>query len=271
MAHAESFRQTMLAPGHFIGAAQRTCTAGGFEVGQWLARGTRQEPHGHDAAHLVFVFGGDYFTEAGGEPGQAGTPLVYNPAGTEHGDHLVSGAGCFLSISLRPELDLAPGELPLEPVQIGETRAQMLARRILRELLAEAEPDLIESLCLDLVATISPRPAGRSAGPDRWLERAREALSHEVGQGPAVGALAQALGIHPAHLTRRFREAFGATPGEYRRAWRLGLAARRIAARRHSLAEIALDCGFVDQSHLTNQFLRAYGVSPGRYRSLLAA
>jgi transcriptional regulator GlxA family with amidase domain len=37
---------------------------------------------------------------------------------------------------------------------------------------------------------------------------------------------------------------------------------------RCELAEIALHCGFVDQSHFTRVFSRSEGYSPGRWRRL---
>jgi AraC-like DNA-binding protein len=36
-----------------------------------------------------------------------------------------------------------------------------------------------------------------------------------------------------------------------------------------SLAEIAVACGFYDQSHLTNVFKRTTGFAPGEYRALI--
>jgi transcriptional regulator GlxA family with amidase domain len=37
------------------------------------------------------------------------------------------------------------------------------------------------------------------------------------------------------------------------------------------LAEIAVACGFVDQSHLTRAFTKSEGYSPGKWRRLRAA
>jgi AraC-like DNA-binding protein len=35
-----------------------------------------------------------------------------------------------------------------------------------------------------------------------------------------------------------------------------------------SLADIALACGFADQSHFTRTFTRVFGISPGAWRKL---
>jgi AraC-like DNA-binding protein len=43
-------------------------------------------------------------------------------------------------------------------------------------------------------------------------------------------------------------------------------AARRLADTDQPLAEIALACGFCDQSHLTRTFRRRTGLTPGAWR-----
>jgi AraC family transcriptional regulator len=48
---------------------------------------------------------------------------------------------------------------------------------------------------------------------------------------------------------------------------RLEWAAARLSEER-SLAQIALEAGFADQSHFTRAFRRHFGVTPGRYRAM---
>jgi AraC-like DNA-binding protein len=36
-----------------------------------------------------------------------------------------------------------------------------------------------------------------------------------------------------------------------------------------ALVEVALSCGFADQSHMTRNFKKAYGISPGRWATLV--
>jgi AraC family transcriptional regulator len=43
-----------------------------------------------------------------------------------------------------------------------------------------------------------------------------------------------------------------------------------LADRRNSLAEVALDTGFSEQSHFTRAFRAATGVSPGAWRREIA-
>lgn len=65
-------------------------------------------------------------------------------------------------------------------------------------------------------------------------------------------------------MLRAFSRATGLTPYAYLLQRRLERA-RALLGGSQPLAEIALACGFADQSHLTRLFTRLYGVSPGRY------
>jgi len=71
--------------------------------------------------------------------------------------------------------------------------------------------------------------------------------------------------VHPVHLAAAFRRHFGCTPGAYLRRARVERAAAMLK-RRLSLAEVALRCGFADQSHMTHAFRRTLGVTPGMLR-----
>lgn len=48
---------------------------------------------------------------------------------------------------------------------------------------------------------------------------------------------------------------------------RIDSAKRLLADTHHSIAEIALRCGFYDQAHFTRVFGRVVGTTPGRYRA----
>lgn len=87
------------------------------------------------------------------------------------------------------------------------------------------------------------------------------------------GALAAALGCSRATLYRAFA-AHG--EGVAQRIWdtRLTLARNMIESSRHvrlTLGDIALECGFLDQSAFNRMFRRRHGMTPGEARSRVAA
>ena len=78
--------------------------------------------------------------------------------------------------------------------------------------------------------------------------------------------VAAMLGLSRYHFHRLFRRAIGLTPGSWSRSVRLRRARGLIHAGA-SLADVANETGFSDQSHLTREFRRVYGVTPGTLRA----
>jgi AraC family transcriptional regulator len=153
--------------------------------------------------------------------------------------------------------------------EISAPAAVSIGRRISHELLApDASSELAaEGLVLQLLAmgereTADPR---RTTG---WLSNVLETLRERTLQAPTLTELAVQAGVHPGHLARTFRRAYGVTVCQYSRNLRLEWAASQLAGDT-PLAQIALDAGYSDQSHFTREFRRHLGVPPGRYRELL--
>lgn len=65
---------------------------------------------------------------------------------------------------------------------------------------------------------------------------------------------------------RRFLATFHLTPQRFLRKLRLRLASRALVYTDASLSEIALSCGFADQSHFSREFRRQFGRTPREYR-----
>jgi len=106
------------------------------------------------------------------------------------------------------------------------------------------------------------RRLGREAGP---IRRARGAIDDLYMQDLTLDELAGVAGLSRYHFLRAFRREVGVTPHAY-------LTSRRIAAAKGFLAgdaplsEVALACGFYDQSHFSRAFKGCTGVTPGQYR-----
>ena len=107
-----------------------------------------------------------------------------------------------------------------------------------------------------------PRSAGRENGP---VARARAAIDAAPEAEIGLDRLAAIAGLSRFHLIRAFRREVGVTPHIY-------LIGRRVARAKDFLAgatplsEVALACGFYDQSHFSRTFKAWSGVTPGQYR-----
>lgn len=78
--------------------------------------------------------------------------------------------------------------------------------------------------------------------------------------------LAERAGLSPYHFLRTFKRVTGVTPHQWLLRVRLREAARRLAASRDPVTDIALDVGFEDLSNFMRSFRAEFGMSPRRYR-----
>lgn len=115
---------------------------------------------------------------------------------------------------------------------------------------------------------------GRGANPQsasQWLDIVREQIDDVPHEPVSIAALAREAGVSPTHLTRRFRSAYGLSVTAYRNLRRVQRAIRQLAQVDTSLVDVAIDCGFHDQSHFTHHFRSVTGTPPGAWRRNLAA
>jgi AraC family transcriptional regulator len=69
-----------------------------------------------------------------------------------------------------------------------------------------------------------------------------------------------------SHFSRRFRQTVGVAPHKWLLSFRVDLAKNLLRKQEKTLSDVALVCGFADQSHFTRVFTRMTGISPGAWR-----
>ncbi|MEV7091573.1 helix-turn-helix domain-containing protein [Amycolatopsis sp. NPDC051045] len=147
---------------------------------------------------------------------------------------------------------------PMPELPAGEVRLSDLwgadARRAEEVLAATADPDGRRGVLERLVAR-------RSAAPDRRVL----AAVHALGVTARGAEVAEAVGVSERALRRHLVHAVGAGPRQLHRVRRFQRFLRQLdplAARRTSLAGVAADLGYADQSHLGRECRRLSGSSP---------
>lgn len=220
------------------------------------------QPHTHEEAHFVLALSNGYMSSAVGAPSVSCTPLlIYNPAGTEHQDRFYRGQGRFLAISGGLSRVDGRARRVLDPLALR-------IARLLAEQLYTAPVMVLEGWVLQLRAAVEPAASDQKvqevAPP--WLRSAVEMIFTSDDAGLNATAVATECGVHPVHLARVFRRHLGCSPGEVLRGCRLERATAIIGRSCASLADAAVQCGFVDQSHLSNRFRAAYGATPSSWR-----
>ena len=84
----------------------------------------------------------------------------------------------------------------------------------------------------------------------------------------AIGELADLVALSKGHFSRAFKQSLGSSPMAYVGLRRIERAKLMMTSTNERLTNIALACGFADQSHLNRHFRRVVGMSPGHWRRM---
>ena len=100
------------------------------------------------------------------------------------------------------------------------------------------------------------------------LQRARDLINVNLAHDPSIAEIAEECGLSSGYFARAFKRSTGVSPHQWLTKMRVERVKELLRDPRCELADIALLCGFVDQSHFTRVFSRREGYSPGRWRRL---
>jgi AraC family transcriptional regulator len=226
--------------------------------------------HSHEHVRLSFLLGGNIVEVDDRRQMVECGPLSLHttPSGMRHAHLIRSERVQTLCFDLHPSLLAQLGEAAAvfrEPITVKRGALLTFAPRIQREMVAmDSASDLVmQGLMFELVGELARRKASPLAGDaPPWLRRARELLNDRWNERVSIEAVAAAVGVHPSHLNRVFRQYLRQTPGEYQRRIRIERATREVMATTTPLKAIAAMAGFADQAHFTREFRRYHGMTP---------
>ncbi|MFB9949130.1 helix-turn-helix domain-containing protein [Rhizobium puerariae] len=109
-------------------------------------------------------------------------------------------------------------------------------------------------------------PSRRKGTLAPWQERrAVEFLAAHLNAQFSIVELADVCSLSRSYFIKAFKETFGRTPYRWLLEYRVSRAREQLLSDT-PIAEIAVSCGFSDQSHLTRVFAEITGQSPGSWR-----
>ncbi|HLZ77215.1 AraC family transcriptional regulator [Phenylobacterium sp.] len=131
-----------------------------------------------------------------------------------------------------------------------------------------------DHVALALTAHMAHAYGGMPDGPQLvqgglapWQERrATEMLAANLAGDIPLAEVARACGLSVGHFSRAFRKSTGLAPHTWLLQARVEHAMTLLRQPNEALSEIALACGFVDQSHFTRVFVQRVGLTPGAWR-----
>ncbi|MER5730051.1 AraC family transcriptional regulator [Streptomyces sp. NPDC002138] len=238
--------------------------------------------HVHDTWTLMVLDGGrvDFALERERHGVGVSRSVILLPPGVAHDGRTVTEAGFRKRVLYLDTTVLAPG---LTGAAVGTPLLHdgVLRERVhgLHQVLGEAasaregptaERLEAESRLAFIGERLRERLTGREpaayAPPGAEVAvRLRELLDARLVEGITLAEATAALGhLHPTHLIRAFRQAYGLPPHAYLTGRRIE-AARRLLLAGTPAAEVATAVGFHDQAHLTRHFGRHVGITPARF------
>ncbi|MBV6626077.1 MAG: helix-turn-helix transcriptional regulator [Rivularia sp. (in: Bacteria)] len=115
-------------------------------------------------------------------------------------------------------------------------------------------------------ATSKPQIKEYSGLAPFHLKQILELIGDNLSEEISLLELAKYLDMSQFHFCREFKKSVGVTPHHYIMQQRVKMAKQVLKQQKLSIAEVAVECGFSNQSHLGRVFKQHTGTTPRRYR-----
>ncbi len=174
-------------------------------------------------------------------------------------DHIAEHLSCRRELVWRGDLVSASPNVSRALVRWNDTIAGSLSPLEIQSELVE----LMAVIATELLETSSE--VARVGNVDaRWLARVRERL-HDDEAWTDLATLADEARLSRFQVLRAFKRHYGLSPHDYQVGVRVMKARKLLRSSKLSAAEVALECGFADQSHFIRCFKRIVGTTPRSY------
>lgn len=228
--------------------------------------------HDHAQPYMCLVLGGAYeeSSRAGSLRARPGS-LLGHPEGHRHCNLFGhTGARCFNVIPDQMWRNSFGWTYLLDDAthtELGACAAPLNA--VAQELRRpdDLSPLVLTASILEMVVSATRRRIERTPAP--LVRRVIDLVNANIGRMPSMATLAFETEVHPAHLSRVFRQQTSMTIGVFARQQRVKLALEQLANTVHTLSAIAAHSGFADQAHMTRAVRASVGLTPAAYRKAM--
>ncbi|RKN83550.1 AraC family transcriptional regulator [Ulvibacterium marinum] len=224
--------------------------------------------HAHENAHFSYLFDGGCVEKKRSSYEICPGNITYYEAGEKHQVTKVAKDTTRINLefedSFLKQYNISSGHMRTAVYRNPEAR--FLLMKVYRELVIDDSlSDLsLQMLCLELTVPKFVHP--KNGNSTNWLENLEEYLRCTLPKKLSLDQLSEVCNLHPVTVSKGFATHFNCTLGQFKRKLMVERALPMVSSSELSLCEIALECGFFDQSHFTRTFKELIGCSPKTYR-----
>ena len=236
--------------------------------------GSSMPAHDHENAFLALNLAGGFMETEGQRTTEYGPGSAsFHPRDHRHGISIGRRDVRCLTVDVAGSWMERLAEIGVQPRDVLRDHGGplvWLTTRLYEELGASAawSPLVIEGLILEILGVVAQENHRKSEQrAPRWMTMIEQVIREEYAGHLSVSGLAARAGVHPVHLSRTWRRLRGCSVADSIHGVRVERACEQITGGGRSLAEIALDVGFSDQTHFSRVFKRLTGTTPGAFRA----
>lgn len=227
--------------------------------------------HYHENPHITFIVqGGNLETKKGESTIRNSNDVMFYFSGEWHQTKPTNSNTKNLNLEIDTDFlvnnNISENQIKEAVVKKFDTSfyiVNMYAELIFNDELTESS---VQSILFNLIADRK----SKNYQSIEWCNRLKQVLNDEWYLNHSLTDLSLKTGVHPVTISKYFPKYFGCTIGDYMRRLRISHSLRLIKDNPESLTEIALKCGFADQSHFTRVFKSYTGLNPLTYRKYIA-
>jgi AraC family transcriptional regulator len=255
---------------HYGSVFHRRRTPGAFFSESVYTTSMDLPAHSHELGFFTLILDG-YYSEILTRRTVVYTPrtVLWRQADLMHKDKIEADSSRFFFVEIERSFADRLRDCENVPDHFAEKNGQLtwLASRLRSTVTTGDDPSglIAEGITLEMLGNLT-RARFADKQPPKWLLRVVDRLNDEFAVDIPSEELGREADVHPVHLAATFRRFYGETMGEFVQKLRVERAKAMLAETKMSLAEIAGECGFADQSHFTRVFKKQAGVTPGAFR-----
>ena len=236
----------------------------------YYQRQSEMSEHYHDNHQVSFLLSGEVLESSKHSTREVLAPSVgFKPAGFTHANQYGDNGTLILSLNISPDLKSGAKVVDLSEWQWTPhlSKRNVIDLKIVSRLMSAANASEKQALAWELLSYAEQQSPPRKSTKPRWLDTVKEQLRDDSSAN--LLDIAKSLDVHPAYLSRAFKQFTGCSPVMYRTGVKLSAAIDGLYQGK-TITDAAHDAQFSDHAHFTRQAQKLLGLPPRQIQQLMA-